>query len=191
MPAVAALWRVFPWDASAEAGAPFSREFVPHRQSTGRFDLGGQPSVLYFAESPEHAVGEVLQGFRGRRITARHLRRSGKPLALVDVALAQPTRDAVVDLTDPAALARHAIRPDELASHDRARTQAVARRIHAAGAAGLRWWSSLTGEWHSVILFLDRVGPGDLTYGTPRPVDLSAPVVLQAASILGIGIRRS
>ena len=61
------LWRVFPFDPLAAEGEPYSvRSAAPaHRQTGGRFDLGPSP-VLYLAETPAPAVGEVLRRFSGR-----------------------------------------------------------------------------------------------------------------------------
>ena len=52
------------------------------QKGSGRFDFAESP-VLYLDELPEHPVGEVLQGFRGRPCREGILRRFGHPLALV------------------------------------------------------------------------------------------------------------
>lgn len=162
-------------------------------QGSGRFDLaegGHGPLVVYLGESPAHAIGEVMQAFRGRTVADPHLRRNGHPLALVEVHLDEDAANgAVADLTRPAVLAEVGLRPDVLASHDRRRTQAAARAVHAAGYAGLRWWSALTGEWHGLVLFLDRVAPSALRYGVPQSITLSNPALREAARLLGIRVR--
>ncbi len=178
-------WRVFPWDPPAPAREPFSAGFVPSAQGSGRFDLGTVP-VLYLAESPAHAVGEVLQSFRGRRLHAAHLRRFGHALAVVDVTLPDDAAAGLADLTDPAVLGRHHLRPDTLASRDVQRTQAVSRALHGAGYPGFRWWSSLSGDWHATVLFLDRVLPHRLAWGAPQALALPHPAVADAALELGI-----
>src|SRR5215213_4515201 len=176
------LWRVFPWNPHATDGAPFSARYAPPTDSHagGRFDLGTTP-VLYLAQSPAHAVAEVLQGYRGKKLAPQHLVRGDPdqpgtyhPLALAQTWLPANVEARLPDLTDPAVLVRLGIRPDVLASHDRAVTQATARRIHAAGEGypGLRWWSALTGEWHAVVLFLDRVAPAAIDYAEPEPIDV-------------------
>ena len=43
-------WRVFPWDAAAKPGEPFSSSYVYPNQGSGRFDLRDVP-VLYLAET--------------------------------------------------------------------------------------------------------------------------------------------
>ncbi len=182
------LWRVFPWDPDAPEGEPFSPQFVPPVQGSGRFDLGTSP-VLYLAESTEHAVGEVIQPFRGRRINAAHLQRFGKGLALVAVTVAGAVMARVADLTDPATLLHHGVRPDVLAGRDTQRTQAIARALYAAGLPGFRWWSALSGDWHTVVLFLDRLHPDTLVFATPELLSLEHPAVRMAAEILGVRIR--
>src|SRR5438067_13341733 len=75
-------WRVFPWDAAAKPGEPFSCSYVYPNQGSGRFDLRDVP-VLYLAEAAVHAVAEKLQRFRGQRIVGHDLWESGRALALV------------------------------------------------------------------------------------------------------------
>jgi RES domain-containing protein len=136
-------WRVFPWNPAASDGAPFSTRYEPPAgtQTGGRFDVG-TPSVLYLAESPVHAVAELLQGFRGMKLTPTHLVRADPgdpdafhPLALVEAQLPAGVEANLPDLTDPAVLVRLGIRPDHLASHDRAVTQAISRRVYASATA--------------------------------------------------------
>ena len=182
------LWRCFPWDASALPGAPFSPLYLAPGQSTGRFDLADQPAVLYLAGSPAQAVGEVLQGFRGVTLTKAHLRRHSWPLALVTVEIPPHVWDGLADLGDPETLRRLGRRPEELAHHDRLITQAVARQVHAAGHAGFRWWSALTGAWQSTVLFHDRVPDDQLGLGTPVELTLQMPAVVDAARVPGIGL---
>lgn len=95
----------------------------------------------------------------------------------------------MADLTRPAVLEQLALRPDVLASHDRRRTQAAARAVHAAGYAGLRWWSALTGEWHGLVLFLDRLAPAALRHGAPEPITPANLALCEAARLLGIRVR--
>ena len=163
-------------------------------QGSGRFDLaeGGRgPLVLYLGESSTHALGEVMQPFRGRSVGDAHLRRHGHPLALVEVDVdAAYSHVTVADLTRPDVLGQLGLRPDVLASHDRQRTQAAARAVHAAGYGGLRWWSALTGEWHGVVLFLDRVPAAALRHGRPVPVSSRGAALRDAARLLGMRVRQ-
>ncbi|MDB4951558.1 MAG: hypothetical protein JWM27_4207 [Gemmatimonadetes bacterium] len=183
----AALWRVFPWDPAAPPGTPFSPQFtVPAaRQVHGRFDLGTSP-VLYLAETPEHAVAEMLRPFTGRTLRPAHLRGAGHPLSLVAVTPSLEVRSGLADLTDPRVLVERGIRPDALASRDRTRTQTISRALHDAGLAGFRWWSALHGDWHAVLLFADRVPAGGLAYGTPETLATEHPAVAGAARALNM-----
>lgn len=182
------LWRCFPWDRRASPGDPFSPTYLQPGQTTGRFDLGDHPPVRYLAGSPAHAVGEVLQGFRGATLTAAHLKRHGWPLAIASFDIPVATYDKVADLGDPAVLLKLHRRPEELAHHDRVVTQAIARQVHGAGFAGLHWWSALTGAWTSTALFADRVPAEELTIGDPEPLTLASVSVADAARILGLGM---
>lgn len=185
------LWRCFPWDPQAAQGAPCSPTFIAPGQASGRFDLQDVPPVLYLASSPEHAIGESLAAFRGTRFTPAYLIRRGRPLGLVTVRASRALDARVVDLTDPVVLAKHGLRPDILAHHERRHTQAVARQLHtgAAGepaAAGFRWWSALTGAWHTSVLFADRITARDLRFGTPVLVDPKMDALMDALAVLGI-----
>ncbi len=100
----------------------------------------------------------------------------------------------IPDCTDPAVLAKLGLRPDELAHHERGLTQAIARRLHGLGAtagklAGLRWWSALTGAWHTIVVFTDRARDGEVAFGTPGLVQPTDPDVVRALSVLGIRTR--
>lgn len=184
------LWRVFPWDKAASAGEPYSTSFVPGGQVSGRFDLGGRPPILHLAESPTHVVGEKMQRYRGQVLEQSELREFGRPLALAEVSLTLPDPSAIADLCDPSELLRFRCRPDELMSRVVARTQAVSRRLHDSGLAGFRLWSALSGDWHSTILYLDRVEPGSIAFSNPYELELTTPAVQEAAQLLAISIRR-
>jgi hypothetical protein len=97
----------------------------------------------------------------------------------------------IPDCTDPEVLRALALRPDVLAHHDRALTQAIARRLHDLGAttgnpAGLRWWSALTGAWHTIVVFTDRERAGEVAFGTPRRLQSGDPEVVRTLTVLGI-----
>lgn len=140
-------------------------------------------------------MAEVLSPFRGTTFRPAYLRQGGHQLALVVVTLAPTLVERMPDCTDPEVLARLGLRPDQLAHHDRRVTQALARRLHTAGVAtgspaGLRWWSALTGAWHTNVVFTDRERPGEVTFGAPRRVQQSDAHVHRALSVLGIRMRR-
>ena len=180
-----ALHRVFPWDERAPNGAPFSPDYVPPQQGSGRFDLPDAP-VLYLAEAADHAVGEVLQGFRGRPLRDSALRRFGHPLALVRIEVPDDAAQGIVDLDDPSRLLALSLHPSDVASDDRARTREIATRLRDGGATGLRWWSRLTGDWHGVVLFLSGAPVERLTIGRPEVLTRDHPAVVAACRQLGI-----
>lgn len=181
------LWRAFPWAPEADDGQSFSASHVRPAQGQGRFDLPGAPGgVLYLAETPEHAVAELIQHYRGRNLDANDLRVAGHSMALVRVSLPNPVRSGVVDLCDPEVLVRIRVRPDQLASRERRVTQRIAADIHATGHTGLRWWSALAGDWHTVVVFRDRIHLSPSEYGTPEPLTLEHAAARNAAAALGI-----
>lgn len=170
-------WRVFPWDRGAKPGEPFSPSYIYPDQGSGRFDLSDK-RVVYLAETAVHAVAEKLQRFRGQKIDRKDLIESGKPLALVECRLG---RIKLADLCDPAVLVKHDIQPDLLASRDSAKTQRVATRLYKEGFGGLRWWSALSGDWHTIVVF-----QGEIDYGTPEPLTIGHTIVQEASVALGI-----
>ena len=194
------LWRAFPWDRTAPDGAPFSlRSVAPgFRQNYGRFDQHGSPSVLYLAQTPAHAVAEVLRGLKRHpadpadrhRIVEDDLRTPGHPRAVVSVRLPAQVADAVPDFARGEVLARYGVRADELCSRDRRVTQAAARSIHEHPdqVPGFFWWSALHGDWHVVLLYLDRVGIDALAFGEPEVLTMEHPAVAEAAEVLGLEV---
>ena len=93
------LWRVFPWDERAAPFERFSPSHVPRPTGRGRFDLPlDRSSVLYLAESPDHALAELLHPWRGRPLQAAHLEHGGRPLSLVEVHVDEETTRGIMDL---------------------------------------------------------------------------------------------
>lgn len=184
------LWRVFPWDPGAAEGERFSASFVPGGQGGNRFDLTGDPrGVIYLAELEEHAVAEMIQGFRNSSdpLTDDDLTVWGHRYAMVPVALTPETWPDIADLCEPSTLADLGITAEQPAMRDRPRTQRIAAALFERGQAGLRWWSAFWGEWHTVVLFRARIPTGALTYGRPVPLDITTPSVQSAARLLDIG----
>jgi hypothetical protein len=115
-----------------------------------------------------------------------HLREYGLPLALVSVGIATATRADLVDFCDPKVLRSLKVGPDRVAARERETTQALASRVAEAGASGLRWWSSFFGEWHGLVLFVDRLPKGALEFGAPRVVEAGDPALAAALAALGM-----
>lgn len=191
MPSAAqGLWRVFPFDAAATAGKPFSSSWVPAGQGAGRFDIPHLSPVWYLGESPAHAVAEVIQGLRNQTLDADDLVRFRNPLALVELVFSSASigkhLNGVADLCDPEVLSEFRIRPDSIASSSISVTQPLAELLYEAGLTGFRWWSSLFGDWHATILFGRRLFRGQLSFGTPAPLTLQSDAVIEAAARLTI-----
>jgi hypothetical protein len=180
------LWRVFPWDSKATPGEPFSPSFVPRPTGRGRFHLPRDLSfVLYLAETPDHAVGEALQPWRGRSLTRGLLTRSGLPLSLVRVSVPEGVAGELANLCDPDLLSRLALPPDQLSSRHRWLTQPLSQALWEHGYSGLRWWSTFWGDWHMVVLFTARMS-GRMEFGESEVLTLDSPSVVEAARLLGM-----
>lgn len=180
------LWRCFPWDDDAAPGTPFAPDYLSPGQTVGRFDLGDRPPVRYLAGSEVHAIGEILAEFRGTRFHPSYLRRQHRPLALVRILVTTALLARVPDCTEPAELDRLGLRPDSLAHHDRQVTQGIARKLHNAGHAGLRWWSAITGAWHTTVIFTDRVRARQISFGKPEILDAGHPALREALRVVGV-----
>lgn len=182
------LWRVFPWGPESDPGTPFSPEFLPEQSGQGRFDLPARldASSWYFAETAEHAVAEKLQDLRNRTLRDDFLFERGHRLAHSAVEVAG-RYDRVADLCDPVELLDRSVAPDRLASRNRTVTQGIAERMYGdADLSGFRWWSALFGDWHTVVLFSDRVPASALNFSPPVPLHLDTDAVVRAAGALGI-----
>lgn len=159
-------------------------------QGSGRFDVPASPrGVVYFAETPEHAVAEMIQQFRNHPepVTTEDLTRWGQRLALVRATLDRTMWQKMADLCNPDTLTSLGLTAELAAYRDRRRTQTIAVDLYDKRYAGLRWWSAFWGEWHSVILFQERLRTGAVTYGEPIALDAGSAVVREAAALLDIG----
>jgi len=170
-------WRVFPWDPAAAPGAQFSPSYIHPQQGSGRFDVAGK-LVVYLAETAVHAVAEKLQRFRGQVIGRKDLLESGKTLALVECHIGAIK---LADLCDPKILVKHDLAPDILASREVRKTQRVAAALHKEGYDGLRWWSALSGDWHTIVVFA-----GKIEYEEPEPLAITHQAVQDVSVALGI-----
>ena len=181
------LFRCFPWDrdvAEDARGGPVW--FARMLQGDGRHDNPLVYGCLYVSESRVAAVVEQLARFAGRPVTPAVLRRFGLPLALAELEL--PEKAPLVDLDDPAVLDREGLRPSQVATHERARTQADAAALHERhpDAAGLRWWSTYESAWSNVTVF-DRGAPL-LRVVSVDEVGLEHEAVEEAATFLGLSL---
>lgn len=158
------------------------------RQGSGRHDNPDLYGALYAARSPESAIAERVQGFRGQRLTGADLRLAdGRPWALgtIDDARLPP----LVDLDDPGQLARRRLRPSMVATRDRPGTRGIARGIFAEDVPGFSWWSTLESSWTNVTLFAEVALAHLEVIGDPEPLSIQLPALRSAAEVLGIPVR--
>jgi hypothetical protein len=179
------LHRCFPWNPLVEAAAPGGALWFPRAlQGEGRHDAPERFGCLYASEEPLSAVVEELARFGGTALAAADLRRSGLPLALARLRLADSA--VLLDLDSPQVLAAAGLRPSLVATGERELTQAVAEGLHERleEVAGLRWWSALESRWSNVTLY-DRARDL-LTVESVRALGLEDELVQQAAGYLGL-----
>jgi hypothetical protein len=181
------LFRVFPMIEGARPGDPGGPLFVSRAlQGGSRHDDPSRYGVLYTSRSPESAVAEALQAFRGGELAARHLVRTGRPLTIA--AIDDAGLDDLPDLDDPAQLVRRGLRPSTVATFDRPTTQAIASAIFDEGSPGFAWWSTIEASWINVTLFAERATPSLGISEAPEALTLGHPVVRAVAARLGFAL---
>jgi RES domain len=179
------LYRCFAWDlagSGVEWGGP--AWFPRPLQGEGRHDAPERYGCLYVSEQPVSAVVEELAPLAGSELAAGDLVRGRLPLALATLRL--PDDAALVDLDDPAVLAAEKLRPSDVATAERATSQASAVALHERhpDAVGIRWWSTFEPSWANVTLF-DRAAEA-LQVQDVRELRLDDDVVAEAAQFLGL-----
>ena len=179
-------YRAFPWDPAAARSEPGGALWIPRRhQGAGRHDNPSRFGCLYASESETGVVAEALARFQNAGpLTPGSLRRNGLALALARLEL--PDEAEVIDLDSPRVLGREKLRPSQIATRERARTQADASALYARhpDAVALRWWSTLESSWLNLTIF----GRGRLRIRLRevRAIQLGDPAVAEAAEILAL-----
>jgi hypothetical protein len=177
--------RCFAWDRRAKPSEPGGALWVPRAlQGDGRHDNPEQYGCLYVAEHAAGAVVEQLARFRGNVLVPAMLTRRGLPLGVAAIELDAAAR--LVDLDQPAVLARLELRPSQVATRHRDVTQPQALAIHAAGADGIRWWSTFEASWCNLTLF-DR-GVRRLRHADVTALGPDHPALAEALDALGIAL---
>ena len=181
------LYRLFPHRPDASIHEEGGALHVPRaHQGNGRHDSPDLYGALYLSYTRASAIAEHLKHHRGRRVGPGQFlwEREHYALALFDEARLEP----LIDLDEPRELTRHGLRPSSVATRDRDVTQGYARAVHAEGAAGLAWWSTLESSWINVTLFAERAFPHLALAGEPEPVTTDHPAVREAAEVIGVTI---
>ena len=184
------LYRTFARADGAVTAEPGGALFVPRwNQGAGRHDNPYEYGALYASRSPESAVAEYLQFFRGQTVADGDLRfADGRTLSLAEI---QDTElPDLPDLDDPDELARRKLRPSQVATGDRDVTQALALRLFGEGLSGFSWWSTIEAAWINVTLFAERALELLGEAAEPKPLSTSHPAVQAAAERLGIMLER-
>lgn len=179
------LYRVFPYLEGARPTEPGGSLYCPrHRQGQGRADHPDHYGVLYLAVHPLAAITERFQGFRGRSIGPRHLRVG--PLgegSVYALAAYQASAGSECDLDHPQPLAERGLVPSDIATHDRAITQAWALVVFRERRwMGVRYWSSLEAKWPVVA----RWDWSDLLVLEVEQLTTAHPAVREAADFLAV-----
>lgn len=175
------LWRVVPNLPTARPGKPGHPLHLPPRQGAGRLDNPEHYLVLYLADQPAGAVAEAfgdLAVWRASMLRG-HPSLPGSVRALVSYEL--DDNAAVCDLDDPAELVARGLRPSQVVSHDRVRTQAWALRLwQERRYDGVRWWSYRDPRWGSLgIWSADRLRIIDV-----HPLVIDDDAVMSAGAVL-------
>ncbi len=145
------FYRVFPLDQNAAEDQPGGALFVPRSKGVWRIDNPDLYDVFYVSSHLEGAIAEAFGQFSVWRpetfINAAGLRYS---LARYQT----PGDVAVVNLDDARELVDLDLKPSDVVSRDRTKTQQWARRIYLSERGiGVGWWSYYDPEFHSFGLW--------------------------------------
>ncbi len=140
------LYRVFPYDTGVAPTDKGGALFIPEASGLGRIDNPDLYSVLYIASTPYAAIAESF----GRLAVWRpstFIHGSGLPYAVATYEA--PDDLSIFDLDEIDALRSIGImRPTDVITRDRAKTQAWARTVFAMEKfVGALWWSYYDPDW--------------------------------------------
>lgn len=177
---MATLYRVFPWVRAAGRGEPGHPLHVPEG-GAGRIDNPEHYRTLYLSDGAGGACAEV---FHYRPAWDERMLRGSPALPSSVHALgtyAFSSGSSVCDLDDAARLADLGLRPSEVVTRDRRKTQAWALRVFEERRwGGVRWWSYHDPRWGSHgIWAVDALHVEEV-----QPLALDHPAILEAAEVL-------
>lgn len=158
---------------------------MPRPQLHGRWDNSELYDSWYLSCS---AVGAVAESFynKQRWVPEVFLTPAGHSRSLAVFEFEEPL--PLVNLDDAEALQTLKIRPSQVVVQDLAKTQRIARTIHAQYSttrAGISWWSSQLPSETSVLLWgNDGVPPVGLKLVGLEALSVDHPAVIDAASKL-------
>lgn len=173
------LYRVFPWLEKVATEQPGHALFVPAVQGAGRIDNPDRYGVLYAADSPAGAVAESFGNHSAW--TPELFRIPALPGARRALATLGSEHVAVVDLDDARTLLDRALRPSDVVTLDRPRTQAWSLAVFKENKwDGIRWWSRHDPDRGSFGLW----NLANLSVVEVVALDLDHPAVIDAAQSL-------
>jgi hypothetical protein len=145
------FYRCFPFDAGTAAHEAGGALFVPPSQGLWRIDNADLYDVLYLSERPEGAIAETFGRYSIWR-AATFTNAAGQAYALARYALRGDA--SVVDLDDAGELVRLRLKPSDVVSRDRTKTQLWAREIYLENRGiGVGWWSYYEPDIHTFGLW--------------------------------------
>lgn len=179
---MARYYRCTWYDAEARSpDVPGHPLYVSRRQGGGRVDDPlHEYRVLYLGTDPAGCVAEVFGDFVVW--TPALLDPSPARPRAVRAVIEYEVDAQVCDLDDPKRLSALGLRPSQVVSTDRRRTQQWARRIYDSDRYdGVSWWSRRDARWTSLALWHVR----DATIEDVTVLDdLDAPCISDAAGAL-------
>lgn len=184
------LYRVFPYDKSQRVfknkGGPL---FVPvDYQGGSRHDIAGV-GLLYCTLEPVAAVSERLQSFKQSTLGNDDFNRGSKEvLAMTSYELAGAN---IIDLRDARQVIKIKTTISDMATRNRDVTQKLAKDIYEKGLDGILWCSTIEAKWTNASLFLSRIRGKIKVAGGIEVLDVNHTVVVEAAEILNIRLRRA
>jgi len=181
------LYRIFPFDAAAGAGAPGGALYRP-RGGYGRIDNPERYRTLYASSDPQGAVAEALGRFPEWTTAVLDVNGVRRALATYELRDREGGAPRFYDLDDAANLLARGLRPSQVVTRDRRTTQRWALQIFDEGSHdGAGWWSYYQPAWRTVGLWKIE----DLrVLGTPEPLTLAHPAVRLAAREIARVVRR-
>src|ERR1700676_1302789 len=177
------LYRIYPARFGASADEAGGALYAPSG-GAGRISNPSRYQELYFCDEPEGAIAETFG--RVRTWDQRMLARSGRPMVLGTYRLREAAQ--VCDLDDPGELQRKALRPSQVVTTERKRSQTWASAVYDQGKfAGIRWWSPYDSRWFVVGIWqrelLEIVEPAE-------PLAIDDPRIERTAQMLSRRLAR-
>jgi hypothetical protein len=184
------LYRVFPHLPGARNNSPGGANYLHRPQGVGRWDNPALYDIWYLSTSPEGAIAETfgnLSEWGPTMFETPYLSGGRRELAAFSV----PDDLSVVNLDDAQTLLDRGMRPTQVVIRNPGYTQGQAARAFAERNstgeqrwAGISWWSFHRPVFTNLALWATPTAPAPLTLSDVIPLDLTKPIVIEAARIL-------